>query len=59
MNRNPSILNTRNEITIPNCFPRPISGSHYKPKLKLGKVSWSIPISLFKDYIPDTDVLTI
>jgi hypothetical protein len=53
---NTEILNNINEVTITNCVPRPISGYHFRPKAKKARIPWSIPISLFKDCIVDTDV---
>jgi len=54
---NTRIVNDINEITIMNCVPRPIAGFHYRPKASKARIPWSIPISLFKDYIVDTDVI--
>ena len=53
---NPSVLKDNYELTIQNCVPRPMPGYHHRPKVKKGRAPWSIPISLFKDYVPDTDV---
>jgi len=53
---NTTMVNDLNEITVINCVPRPIAGYHYRLKEKKARIPWSIPISLFKDYIVDTDV---
>lgn len=53
---NTGIINDINEVTIINCIPRPVAGCHFRPKAKKARIPWSIPISLFKDYIVDTDV---
>lgn len=55
---NTGIVNDVNEVTAINCVPRPVAGFHFRPKTKKARVPWSIPISLFKDYIVDTDVRT-
>ena len=53
---NASIIKDSYEVTIQNCVPRPVAGYHHRPKAKKGRAPWSIPISLFRDYVPDTEV---
>jgi len=54
---NSGIVRENYEITIQNCIPRPVPGCYNRPKAKKQRKPWSIPISLFKDYIVDTEVL--
>jgi hypothetical protein len=54
---NPLIINEKYEITLQNCVPRPLAGYFRRPKAKKGRKPWSLPISLFKDYVPDTEVI--
>lgn len=53
---NPHIVKENFETTLHNCRPRPCVGSYSRPKSIKEKIPWSIPISLFKDYQPDTEV---
>ena len=53
---NPAIAKDSYEVILQNCVPRPMPGYHHRPKAKKGRAPWSIPISLFRDYIKDTDV---
>ncbi len=53
---NSSILKENYEVTLNNCVPRPEAGFFLRPKIKKGRIPWSLPRSLFKDYVPDTDV---
>ena len=54
-----TLVNDLYESTIINCVPRPVPGCHIRPKAKKARIPWSIPISLFKDYIVDNDVIFI
>ncbi|MDR3547218.1 MAG: hypothetical protein P4M11_02890 [Candidatus Pacebacteria bacterium] len=53
---NPNIVKENYEITIQNAIPRPEPGSFMRPKQKKGRAPWLFPKSLFRDYMPDSDV---
>jgi hypothetical protein len=54
--QNPNLVRDTFEVFIENSFPRPVPGSFRRWRAKKGRAPWSIPISLFKDYLADTDV---
>jgi len=54
---NNNLFKENYDLLLQNCIPRPVAGYFHRPKAKKGRKPWSIPISLFKDYAPDTDVL--
>ncbi len=54
---NPSVIRESYEVTILNCVPRPAPGYHTRLKEKKVRTPWTFPISLFRDYIPDSEVL--
>lgn len=54
---NPTIINDSYQITLQNCVPRPELGYFQRPKAKKGRAPWSLPKSIFKDYIADTEVI--
>jgi len=51
---NPSVINQYYEITVEKCMPRPIPGLFTREIPKRTRKPWSIPISVFRNYIPDT-----
>lgn len=53
---NPYLVKETYDITIRNCVPRPTPGLFLRIKAKRARTPWTLPISLFKDYIPDSDV---
>ena len=53
---NPNIVKETYEISIQNCVPRPLSGEFYRAKAKKKRRPWPFPESLFRDYVPDTEV---
>jgi hypothetical protein len=53
---NPNIIKENYEPNLQNCVPRPEPGYFRRARVKKGRVPWSFPKSLFKDYIPDTEV---
>lgn len=53
---NTTIVKDNYDILLQNCVPRPWTGYIHRQKVKKGRRPWSIPISLFRDFIPDTEV---
>ena len=56
INANPSIVKESYDISIQNCVPRPVPGYFRRPKAKKQRKPWSFPESVFRDYVPDSDV---
>ena len=54
---NSNIITPEFDVTLKNCVPRPMAGLFHRDTPKRLRKQWTFPISIFKDYVPDTEVL--
>lgn len=52
------VLDEEYQSVLERCQPRVAGTLYIRPKHKRARTPWSLPISLFKDYKIDTEVLT-